>query len=328
MDMLELIRNLPDQIEEAINYEIPDIPKPLGVFVCGMGGSAIAGDITRIIALDTKVPIEVVRDYSLPSYAEKSDLLIASSYSGNTEETLSAFEDGRKRGLSLFVVTSGGKLFELANSYNVPFVKIPEGYPPRTALGYLLTPLVMLLNKLGIIQKHLASDFVNIPSFLRELQNSFEKEDSLAIDIASKFYKRIPAIYTSSTLYPIALRWKAQINENAKAFCHTMEFPEMNHNEINGIKNPNIRCEAIWALFIQDAEDNPRIKLRFKITKDLIEESIQGYTFLDSFGSNFIERLFYLIYLGDYVSYYLAKFYNEDPVQIPRITELKRRLSE
>lgn len=328
MDMLELIRSLPDQIEEAQGYEIPDVKKPKKIFICGMGGSAISGDLAKLLAANSTIPIEVIRDYSLPMYASEDDLLIASSYSGNTEETISAFMDGLNKNLQIFVISSGGKLIELARENKVPYVKIPEGYPPRTALGYLLTPLVILFHNLGLIDEATVKSYAQIPQFLRELQVEMESEDSLAIKLAAKYYMRIPVIYTSARLYPIALRWKAQINENSKAFCHTMEFPEMNHNEINGIKNPKNRCENLWITFLVDADDNLRIKLRFEITKELIESSVQGFSFVESKGDNTVKRTFYLLYLGDYVSYYLAKYYNEDPIDIPRISELKRRLSQ
>lgn len=328
MDMLELIRSLPDQIEQAQGYKIPDVKKPQKIFICGMGGSAISGDLAKLIASNTTIPIEVIRDYSLPPYASEGDLLIASSYSGNTEETISAFFDGLSKKLQTFVISSGGKLIEHAKENKLPYVQIPEGYPPRTALGYLLTPIVLLFRNLGLIDDVTTKSFTQVPQFLRQLQTDMESEESLAIKLAAKYYMRIPVIYCSTRLYPIALRWKAQINENSKAFCHTMEFPEMNHNEINGIKNPKNRCENLWVTFLVDADDNPRVKLRFEITKELIESSVQGYSFVESKGDDPLKRIFYLLYLGDYVSYYLAKYYNEDPIDIPRISELKRRLGQ
>lgn len=328
MDMLELIRSLPDQIEQAQGYEIPYMKKPKKIFICGMGGSAISGDIVKLIASKSATAVEVVRDYALPAHATEEDLLIASSYSGNTEETVSAFLDGLSKKLQTFVISSGGKLIELARENKVPYVKIPEGYPPRTALGYLLTPLVKLFYNLGLIDEETAKSYAQIPQLLRTLQPEMESEESLAIKLAAKYYMRIPVIYSSTRLYPVALRWKAQINENSKAFCHTMEFPEMNHNEINGIKNPMNRCENLWITFLVDPDDNPRIKLRFEITKELIESSVQGYSFVEPKGDDPVKRIFYLLYLGDYVSYFLAKYYNEDPIDIPRISELKRRLSQ
>lgn len=328
MEMIELIRSLPKQIEEALIYEIPKIHVPKRIFLCGMGGSAIAGDLAKVISRNSSIPIEIIRDYNLPSYASKEDLLIALSYSGDTEETLSCFKEGAEKGLALYSISSGGKLKDMAKEFNGPHTEIPKGFPPRTALGYLITPIICLFHNLGLISEDEFNQFKSLPNYLYELQKEFEMEDSLPLEIATKLYKRIPVIYTSTRLNPIALRWKAQINENSKGFCHTMEFPEMNHNEINGIKNPITRCEDLWALFLVDEGDHERIKLRFEITRELIEESIQGYTKIQSKGENFIHRIFYLVYLGDYVSLYLARFYNEDPIAIPRISELKRRLSQ
>ncbi|MGB9915836.1 MAG: bifunctional phosphoglucose/phosphomannose isomerase [Candidatus Hydrothermia bacterium] len=328
MDMLELIRSLPQQIDEALKYKLPDFKKPEKIFICGMGGSAISGDLAKIIAKNSPILIETVRDYTLPAYAKEGDLLIASSYSGNTEETISAFIDGISRNMQILAISSSGKLLEIAKEKNIPYVKIPMGYPPRTALGYLLTPIVNLFYKLGLIDEFTVNSYQRLPEFLTKLQSEFESEDSDAVKLAAKYYMRIPVIYSSTRLHPVALRWKAQINENSKAFCHTMEFPEMNHNEINGIKNPKTRCENLWITFLKDPDDHPRIILRFEITRDLIESSIQGYSFVEGKGENFIERIFYLVYLGDYVSYFLAKYYNEDPIDIPKISELKRRLGQ
>jgi len=329
MDMLELLRKLPDEIEEAIEFDVPHFDeKPARIFLGGMGGSAISGDVAKLVMSDLDIPFEIIRDYRLPTYAGEKDILVASSYSGNTEESLSLYEDGLSRNMKILIITSGGKLLGLAQKNNNFYVKIPSGFPPRTALGYLFTPIVMTCVKSGFVGDHHRENLKKLPDFMRNLQKEFESVDSLPLEIAKKLYFRFPIIYTSRRIYPVALRWKAQINENAKAFAHIMDFPEMNHNEIAGIKNPKERVEALWAIFIEDIEDYERIRLRFRHTMDLIRDSVMGITHILSRGNSTVERVFYLIYLGDYVSYYLAKLYNEDPVAIPRIDELKRRLSK
>jgi len=329
MDMLELLRKLPDEIEEAIEFDVPCFEeKPTRIFLGGMGGSAISGDVAKLVMSDLDIPLEVIRDYKLPPYAGAEDILIASSYSGNTEESISLYQDGLSRRMKILVITSGGKLLELAKKNNNFYVKIPEGFPPRTALGYLFTPIIMTCVKSGFVGDHHVEDLKKLPDFMRNLQREFESVDSFPFEIAKKMYFRFPIIYTSRRMYPVALRWKAQINENAKAFAHIMDFPEMNHNEIAGIRNPKERVEALWAIFMEDKDDHERIRLRFQHTMDLIRDSIMGITHILSRGDTRVERIFYLIYLGDYVSYYLAKLYNEDPVAIPRIDELKRRLSK
>jgi glucose/mannose-6-phosphate isomerase len=166
-----------------------------------------------------------------------------------------------------------------------------------------------------------------LSGFLRSLQGEFEATDALPRELSEKFYRRIPILYASSRLFPVAIRWRSQINENAKAFTHTAELPEMNHNEIAGIKNPGNLLEKCWAVFFADEDEHPRITLRIQETETLIRDSVMGTSRVKSRGRNPIERIFHLVSIGDYVSVYLAQAYSEDPVKIERIDELKRRLS-
>lgn len=326
--MLTLIRTLPSQIEEALKTELPKIPDNIKrVFFSGMGGSAIAGDIVRSLLLDSGVEVDVIRDYTLPPYVDRDSLLIAISYSGNTEETISVFEEAIKRKIPSVSISSGGKLKEISQDAGVPHIEVKGGLPPRTALGYLFTYSLRLLAPLEGVST-LIEYVRGLPEFLLSLQKELEDEESEARELADRFYLRIPVIYSSSRLFPVAFRWKTQINENAKAFVHVAVFPEMNHNEISGIKNPEEKVEMLWLVFLRDEEDHPRIKLRMKLTADILRDSVMGLTFVDSKGRNPIERIFHLIYLGDYVSYYLSKYYNEDPIAIPRIDILKERLKK
>ena len=325
-EMLRLIRSLPDQIQEMLDQDIPPLEPAPTIFLAGMGGSAISGDLLRSALWDQPYRLEVIRDYRLPAYAQKGDLLIASSYSGNTEETLSIFREGTERGLRCAAVTSGGKLAELAESAGAPLVRIPTGYPPRTALGYLFTGLARLLWPL--VPEEVQKTLQDLPDFLRKLQERFEGTEAFSFELAETLYLRIPVVYSSTRLFPVAFRWKTQMNENAKAFCHVAELPELDHNEIVGMQNPKERLETFWVIFLQDPEDHPRIRLRIRHTADLIRDSVLGITHIEPEGSSFLHRLFYLVYLGDYVSYYLAKLYKEDPVPVKRIDELKRRLAQ
>ncbi len=329
-DMLKLIRKLPDEIEEAFEFNIPkiDLSGIKNIIFGGMGGSAISGDLARLFLSSLPIPMETVRDYELPSYVDSNSFVVVSSYSGNTEETISIYKNALSRGATILSITSGGKLAALSEENKTPLVKIPSGFPPRTALGYLFIPIIMALHENGIKVTELIEQLKALPNFLRKLQEEFESLDSLALELSEKFYLRIPVIYSSRRLYPVAMRWKTQINENAKAFVHIADLPELDHNEITGVDKPEDEVEQLWVVFLRDEDDHERIRLRMEFTADIIRDSVMGITFVDSRGSNPVERIFYLIYLGDYLSYFLSNNYQVDPIAIPRIDELKRRLAQ
>lgn len=327
--MIDYIREMPDQIENALKYEdvkLNFIPK--NIVFSGMGGSAIAGDlISRVVLEKEKIYSYVVRDYTVPGFVGKDTLFIATSYSGNTEETLSAYEDAKNKDATIVCITSGGELGRRGKEDGFPVIKVPEGYPPRAALGYLFTLSLKLLIDNGILEEEIGKDMENVIEFLKKLRDEFEERENLARKIADKFYKRIPLIYTQSRYRPVAERWRAQINENAKAFAHSNELSEMNHNEIAGILHPENLLKQFFAIYLDDGTLHERMKLRYLFTDELTKDSISGSLTIKAEGETQMERLFYLIYLGDYVSVYLAEYYKEDAVNIERISELKRRLS-
>lgn len=326
--MLDIIRSLPDQLEEASRLEIPDIPKGdyRRVIVGGMGGSAISGDVVRDVFNGVDFSIETIREYDLPRYARPEDtLFVAISYSGNTEETLSIFDQALERGLNIISITSGGRLAEISRQKGLPLITIPSGYPPRGALGWLFGALVMALEKVGLLEG-VADSLNKTARFLKGVAGELEGEDTISIDFANKFYRRLPIIYVPSDMKSVALRWQAQINENAKQLAHINVLPEMNHNEINGIKHPADIVERSWVVFLKDRDTHPRILKRIEITRQIIEEDVLGADEVESRGESRMERIFYLIWLGDFVSYYLAVYNGEDPIAIPRISHLKDAL--
>jgi glucose/mannose-6-phosphate isomerase len=324
--MIEIIRNLPKQIKES--FEFPTYKLDMAIIdrivICGMGGSAIAGDFLKSYLYYSSLPVEIIRDYKVPQYVNSTSLVFVISYSGNTEETISAFENAFKNGSKIIVITSGGKLKELAEKYEIPVVLIPRGLPPRGAIGYIFSSILLNLERNGIIQ--VSRELKESLELLDKSIKEFDSTSSIAFEIANKFYLRIPIIYSSQRLFSVAYRWQTQINENAKSFCHMNVIPEMNHNEINGLKNPKDIISKCWVLFMFDIEDDERIKRRIEIVSEIIKDSVLGITILQGKGETFLHRMLYLILLGDYVSYYLSRFYNEDPYAIPRIEELKRKL--
>ncbi len=327
--MLELIRMLPNEILEAVNFEIPQFENVGNIVFGGMGGSGISGDLVSSIFKDAKIPMTSVHDYTLPGFVGADSLVIVTSYSGNTEEALNIYNHAKELGAKIFAISSDGKLYERAQKDGVPAVKVPEGFPPRTALGWLfVSSFLTVAHAIGEDIGKLKEELKNVAEFLKNLQTEFEDLDSVAHDLANKFYLRIPIVYSSSRFFPAIYRWKTQINENAKAFAHVAELPEMDHNEITGIIKPEELVEYLWVVFIKDVNDNERIKLRVQETEDLIRDSVMGTTIVEPKGETLLERIFYVIYLGDYISYFLSVNYNVDPISIPRIDELKRRLAK
>ncbi len=329
MEMLELIKKLPDEIEEALDFELPEYSNVDHIIFGGMGGSGISGDLVASYFFDAKIPLFSVHDYNLPGFAGERTLVIVTSYSGNTEEALSIYKMARDRGCKILAISSDGKLKDSAERDGVPYVKIPQGFPPRTALGWLFVPSFLTVARIVTgDDSTFREELKETATFLRSLQKDFEDIDSLAHDLANKFYLRIPVVYSSSRFYPTIFRWKTQINENAKAFAHVAELPEMDHNEITGLIEPEDLVEYLWVVFIEDRDDNERVKLRIKETEDLIKDSVMGTTIVKTEGDTLLKRMFFTIYLGDYISYFLEVNYNQDPISIPRIDELKRRLSK
>ncbi len=329
MEMIDYIRSMPDQIESMIEIQGIKIPiKPSNIIFAGMGGSAISGEFARIFLNDTSMESHVIRDYTLPAYVNANTLAFITSYSGNTEETLSAYRDAKGKGAYIIAITSGGKLYDMARADEFPVVKVPVGYPPRGALGFLFTPIVKILADNGIMPDNVLHDLLGVPAFLRDVKKSLESEESISRKLAARLYLRIPLIYTSKNFGAVGQRWRTQINENAKAFAHAMEFSEMNHNEIAGIMHPESILKQFFAVFIDDGNMHDRVALRYKLTEDLIRDSIMGTASIKAKGQNTMQRMFYLVYVGDYLSVYLAEYYKENAVEIVRISELKRRLSQ
>ena len=327
--MLEIIESLPQQLINAKDFRIDVERKPFRrVIIAGMGGSAISGDVVRDILDGVDFSIEVVRNYSIPSYASAEDtLFIAISYSGNTEETLSAFHQAQERNLETAVITSNGTLEQEATRRGLPVIKIPSGYPPRGSLGWLVGALLKVLEGYGLISN--ANELLESTSrFLREVEQELKGEESISFDIANKFYRRFPIVYVPEDMKSVAMRWQAQINENAKQLVHTHTLPEMNHNEINGILHPQDVISRSWVVFLRDSHTHERIKKRIEITRKIIEENVMGTDVLESKGETRMQRIFYLIWMGDFVSYYLALFNREDPIEIPRISYLKNSLKD
>lgn len=334
--MLDWVEQFPEQCQQgsliAHAAVLPRFRAINNVVVCGMGGSAIGGDLLRAYALPVGAkPIEVIRGYTLPCYVDKKTLVVASSYSGNTEETLSAYAEAKKRGAQILAITTGGKLLNACNRDGYPVVQTPGGLSPRAALGYSLFPLLVCMMRVGVIPDQDKS----IKAALRTLKtcvNSFGWSTALSANPAKKLAHvlmgTIPVVYAGSEEFsPIANRWACQINENAKVFAHMNTVPEMNHNEILGWKNPRQTLSKQHVVYLMDKGYHKQVKKRFSVMKPIIAEYAHGISEVQSLGTDRLARMMSLISLGDFVSVYLAYLYREDPVPIPAIDLLKAELA-
>ena len=340
-DMLELIESFPDQCQDAkrIGYEF-ELPEDFtgakykNIVCTGLGGSAIGADLVRsYIADHAEMPFFVNRNYTLPNFVDEQTLVIASSYSGNTEETLSAYRDAKERGAQIFAITSGGKLSKLATKDETGIIHIPAGLPPRAALGYSFFPLLILLSKIGIIkdQAFFIDDAIRN---MRKLKNTrlghrIKNKDNQAKKIAKAIFGKLPVIYAScDRMDSVVTRWRGQLAENAKTFASGNLFPEMNHNEIVGWENPAPILKNSVAVMLRDAGDLPRISKRMDITKHILKKEKAGVIEVRSSGKELLARIFSLVYIGDYVSFYLAVLNKTDPSPVNRIAYLKKELAK
>ncbi len=337
--MIDLLESFPTQLAEAERlgreFEIPQTGIAAAhILLVGMGGSAMAGDVARLLGRTrTPIPMTVIRDYSLPAWVNEKNLVVGLSYSGDTEETITAFQKAHERGASLFAVTSGGKLAAFCQSKNIPFVRIPGGRPPRTALGYLLIPLLLAFQRLDLFPGAEA-ELEELRQFVAEKVRQFglemDEKENLAKRLARRFQGKLPVFYAYGGLNAVALRWKAQINENAKQQAFWNVIPEMNHNEIVGWELAGQKTERSFfqIVFLRDRGDNARIQKRFEISGEILAKRGVDVLFLETEGESFLARFFSLILLADFTSFYLSLLNGVDPTPISVIDELKSRLRE
>ncbi|NQT46903.1 MAG: bifunctional phosphoglucose/phosphomannose isomerase [Candidatus Omnitrophica bacterium] len=338
-DMLKSLVDFPDQCVEAIrigkdasiSYKASDFNN---VIFAGLGGSAIGAEVFCCLFRDElKVPALVSREYTLPQFVDDKTLLIIASYSGNTEETLSSYDMGLKKGAKMVCISSNGKVEELARKDNFPFVRIPAGLPPRCALGYSFFPLLGIFAQMGFI-KDKSSDADETIKLLRKLRDEklapqVTDKDNLAKPIAATISGGLAAIYSASEhMGAVAVRWRGQIAENSKHLASHHLLPEMNHNEIVGWENPKAILKKITAVFLKDKDDHIRVKHRMEITEKLITPHAKDIVVLESTGESALARTFSLIYTGDWVSFYLSILNGVDPTPVERIGFLKGELAK
>lgn len=336
-DMLERIAELPDQCQAgwALGQalELPDDYRRVDkVVIAGMGGSAIGGSVAAALAApECHAPIVVVRDYDLPAFAAgPGTLVIGSSYSGNTEETLAAFEQARARGCKLLVMATGGKLAALAHQYNAPWLRYDYPACPRATLGYSVAPLLALLGRLGLARDY-TPDMQEAVAVMRawqaEIAPSMPVSRNSAKRLAGQMMGRCVAIWGSSVLAEAARRFKGQLNENAKTWSYFETLPEADHNAIEGTVFPDALTK-LFVLFLTSPLDHPRTQLRCHLSRESLMTAGVNTDELAARGQSALAQVLGVIHYTDYVSAYLALLYETDPSAMQAILGLKQRMAD
>jgi len=336
--MLKMARAFPEHCRRglAIGREAR-VPQGWGeglrsIVSVGMGGSAIGGDLVAAAFADrAPCPITVVRYYELPRHVNADTLLIAASYSGNTEEVLTAARQALDRKARLVGITSGGGLGALCEQAGAPLALVPGGQPPRASTGYLLMPMVALLGKLGLvgdITQECDEALRVLEAMSEELAPATPTADNPAKRLALALYGRLPMLYAATPmLAPVAFRWRTQINENSKSLAMSQELPELDHNEVVGWeKGPSVLKDPI-VVVIASPGDPPRMRTRLDITRQIIGDK-SPVRIEAGRGESRLAQILSAMYLGDMMSLYLAFLHGVDPVTIEAINFLKGKLKE
>lgn len=335
MDMAGLTHGFAKQCQEAWHIaQETSLPSSLEsdvkhVVLTGLGGSAAGGDLLSALFADQgSVPFFVNRDYSVPSWIGKDSLVIAASYSGNTEETLAAYDSARSAGAQLLVCTSGGQLLNRSQEHDVPYFQVPGGQPPRTALGYMLVPLVFAAQKFGLIP---AQDIAEAVASIDQVKDvcGFDQPESSnpAKQLSQEVHGHMISIYgTSYWTKALADRWRAQINENSKLMVSTHTYPELCHNEILGWQNSQSQHVSWKTIQLLGGDESDQMLRRMAFTYEQIQ-SKTGKLEVKAVGKSLLAKLLALSHFGDYVSLYLAALGNVDPGEMDAIENLKKKLA-
>ncbi len=334
-NMFALLKEFPAQVREAHRIASRTDCGSLNrgaiqnVIVAGLGGSAIGGDILRdYLAPTMDVPVFVNRDYSLPAWVGESTLVFACSYSGNTEETLAAFDEAREKRAQVVCLTSGGELARAAADRGNVLINVPGGQPPRTALGYMFLPMLVTLEKLGLVED-LEAEIEETLGLLERQSGSFGEFDAEneALRLAGEIRDRLPIIYSAREfLEAVNMRWRAQMEENSKVLAYGNVLPEMNHNEIMGWERLPDVLERCAVIFLVSGDEHPQVRKRMSVTRELIEPYAGSVHSVHAEGESRLAKILGLISYGDWVSFYAAILNGVDPTPIAKIQALKASL--
>jgi glucose/mannose-6-phosphate isomerase len=333
--MLFHIQNIPELCSQAwqmatgfsLSPDYSDINK---VVVLGMGGSAIGGDlVASLISTEASIPIFIHRDYDLPAFVDNQTLIIASSYSGMTEETLSAFKHSLKTDSKKLVITTNGILKELAQKRGIPVFVFKYKTQPRAALPFLFLPVLNFIHRMGFISDK-SVDFSDMLNVLNKLTKKIHKTipitQNKAKQLAIRLYGKITVIYGAGMTREVARRWKTQINENSKAWAFYEAFPELNHNAIVGFQFPLKSASNMLVIMLQSNNLTTPILHRYRITSQMLKKANVNFCLIKGLGKSSLAQMMSLVLFGDYVSYYLAILNQTDPTPVDAIDFLKVEL--
>jgi glucose/mannose-6-phosphate isomerase len=326
--MKSLVGIFTKQLEEAMEIgakaSLQSCDKKItNVVITGLGGSGIGGKIvSQLVADNCVVPITINNTYDLPGFVNENTLVIASSFSGNTEETLYAVEVAKKQRAEIAMITSGGKFLEMAQANNYNHIVLPNGDSPRAMLTYSLTQQFYLLNHYGLISDEFKKE---IPAAISLLNDSIAIIKTEAEAVAAKLKNKTTVIYSEAKYEGVAIRFRQQLNENAKVLCWHHALPEMNHNELVGWAGGKNEYAVV---VFRNEDDFYRTKKRLDVTKEVASAKTDTYIEIVSKGSSRIQRTFYLILMGDWISVYLAELNQVDPIEVNVITNLKNELAK
>ena len=336
-DMLGYLGRFDRQLDQALKIgnqvDLPAISTGVrSVTVSGMGGSAASGDFLQTyLGRELKVPLWVNRNYGAPGFVGRETLSLLCSYSGNTEETVSAYRAAHAAGAPIVCISSGGALARLALEHGHPWARIPGGQPPRSALGFLSFPCLAILSRLSLIpnpDRELAQGMEWVRDRIRTYGPHQASSHNPAKQAAQALHGRIPFVYGSQDrLELVARRWCGQFAENGKQLACWKALPEMNHNEVVGWNHPPDLLERILPVFLRDREDHSRVRLRSDWTRRFLARRSGNTLEYWTEGDSWLDRLLMLILLGDYASVYLGLLNGEDPSPVAAIDELKDELS-
>lgn len=309
------------EIAESYDFKLKKDIKIDNVLVVGLGGSGIGGTIIQNFSSNqSNIPVFVTKDYNLPKFVSDKTLIIACSYSGNTEETVYSLKSAIQLGAQIITVTSGGQVGEMAKEHNLDCILVPGGFPPRSCLGYMLVQLLNIFRYFSLISDY-QQDLNNSIALIDAEETAIKVQGK---DIAAAIHDKMPIIYIQNNLEGIAIRWRQQFNENGKMLaCHHV-IPEMNHNEIVGWRD-NDDSRAVF--FLRTNTDFQRSQMRMDLNKETIGQYTKNVFEIWAKGNSNLEHIIYLVHLGDWISWYLAQERNFDATEVHVIDALKSALN-
>ncbi|HEU5289364.1 MAG TPA: bifunctional phosphoglucose/phosphomannose isomerase, partial [Cyclobacteriaceae bacterium] len=320
------------QLAEALKIgQSLDLVRPgsdiRNIVIAGMGGSGIGANLVESLTFGRiPIPITVCKSYNIPQFVSPHTLFVASSYSGNTEETIAALNKALLKRAHCIVISSGGKILDIAREYNLFYIQLPGGSPsPRAMLGFNMIALLSLLYHTNLIGAAFIKETENSIEHLNRSEKAIQTEAEI---IAKKLKGKFPIIYCDSRLQAMALRFQQQLNENSKQLAHVNTFPEMNHNELVGWRFPETLLPILQVIYLYSDHDHERVEKRMEICREIFEKKSNGIIDLIGEGASLLEQYYYLIHLTDWISFYLAKENGVEADPIEMINYLKTELEK